>query len=82
MEMREDIRSLKSGLHAERGESTTISKSSTVEALDLLENRLDSLEEKQKLVMTSSPAPLSLRQVQRRHRRWDGRAQISTVGQI
>ncbi|XP_030251429.1 uncharacterized protein LOC115568360 isoform X3 [Sparus aurata] len=50
VEMREDIRSLKSGLHAERGESTTISKSSTVEALDLLENRLDSLEEKQKLI--------------------------------
>lgn len=82
MEMREDIRSLKSGLHAEGRESTTISKSSSVEALDLLENSLDSLEEKQKRVMTSSPALLSLRQVQRRHRQWDGRAQISTIGQI
>lgn len=35
-------------IHAERGESTTILKSSTAEALYLLENGLDSLEEKQK----------------------------------
>ena len=51
VEMRDDIRSLKRCSNVERGESTTISKASTVEALDLVENGLDSLEERQKLVM-------------------------------
>ncbi|KAF1390507.1 hypothetical protein PFLUV_G00058780 [Perca fluviatilis] len=49
MEMHEDICSLKKR-DAEKYEATQIQQASTVEALNLLDRSLDSLEEKQKLM--------------------------------
>ena len=52
MEMRQDIRSLKKR-DAEKYEATQIQQASAVEALNLLDRSLDSLEEKQKLVRST-----------------------------
>ncbi|TDH00991.1 hypothetical protein EPR50_G00175550 [Perca flavescens] len=49
VEMREDIRSLKKR-DAEKYKATQIQQASTVEALNLLDRSLDSLQEKQKLM--------------------------------
>ena len=52
VEMRKDIRSLKKR-DAEKYEATQIQQASAVEALNLLDRSLDSLEEKQKLVRST-----------------------------